>query len=93
MKPDMTTTCPHCGEEIKRNAKACPHCGSDDQTGWSEQTYLDGIDLPDGDSYEEIRRSEFGSASGRQIKKRVWIYMTALVILALFLLGLVMNFR
>ncbi|MEO6097303.1 MAG: hypothetical protein ABIW76_17270 [Fibrobacteria bacterium] len=26
---------------------SCKHCGSDDRTGWSEDTYLDGIDLPE----------------------------------------------
>lgn len=45
--------CPHCGEEIKRNAKACRHCGSDDRTGWSDDTYLDGIDLPEAGGYED----------------------------------------
>lgn len=51
--------CPYCGEPINRNAKACPHCGSDEQTGWSNDTYLDGIDLPDDVDYEELRRNEF----------------------------------
>ena len=58
--------CTHCGEEIKRSAKACPHCGSDERTGWSESTYLDGINLPDDEGYEELREREFGkSAPGR----------------------------
>jgi uncharacterized membrane protein YvbJ len=45
--------CPHCGEQIKRSATSCRHCGSDDSTGWSEGTYLDGIDLPEEGDYEE----------------------------------------
>lgn len=43
--------CPHCGERIKRDAAACRHCGSDDRTGWSEDTYLDGVDLPEAGEY------------------------------------------
>ncbi|MEM8875606.1 MAG: zinc-ribbon domain-containing protein [Planctomycetota bacterium] len=38
--------CPHCGEEVPANAAACPACGSDEQTGWSEDTIYDGLDLP-----------------------------------------------
>lgn len=45
--------CPHCGEKIKKDAAACRHCGSDDRTGWSEATYLDGIDLPEAEDYED----------------------------------------
>ena len=45
--------CPHCGEKIKRDAKACRHCGSDDRTGWSNDTYMDGIDLPEEGDYED----------------------------------------
>ncbi len=44
--------CPHCGERINRNAKSCRHCGSDDRTGWSNDTYMDGIDLPEEGDYE-----------------------------------------
>jgi hypothetical protein len=44
--------CPHCGERIRRDAKACRHCGSDERTGWSESTYLDGIDLPEEGDYD-----------------------------------------
>ncbi len=43
------------------NSKACPHCGSDENTGWSEDRYLDGIDLPEeDDSYQQMREREFG---------------------------------
>ncbi len=39
-----TWNCPLCGEPLKENAVFCPHCGSDSETGWSEDTYLDGAD-------------------------------------------------
>lgn len=45
--------CPHCGGEIKRSAASCRHCGSDDRTGWSNDTYMDGIDLPEEGGYED----------------------------------------
>lgn len=54
------TTCPFCGEPVSRNAKACRHCGSDDSTGWSDNTYLDGIDIPDEIGYDELLENEFG---------------------------------
>ena len=50
---DDWVACPHCGERIARTAKACRHCGSDEHTGWSEATYLDGIDLPEEEDYGE----------------------------------------
>lgn len=38
--------CPHCGADLPERAKFCPECGSDENTGWSEDTYLDGVSLP-----------------------------------------------
>ncbi len=38
--------CPHCGADLPGGAKFCPECGSDENTGWSEDTYLDGVSLP-----------------------------------------------
>ena len=39
--------CPNCGAEVPSKALSCPECGSDEQTGWSEDTLYDGLDLPD----------------------------------------------
>lgn len=44
-------TCPVCGEVVKAEALACPHCGSDDETGWSEDTAYDGMELPVDDEW------------------------------------------
>ncbi|MDR4509530.1 MAG: hypothetical protein MRJ65_15100 [Candidatus Brocadiaceae bacterium] len=39
--------CPNCDAEVPRKATACPECGSDKNTGWSEDTLYDGLDLPE----------------------------------------------
>jgi hypothetical protein len=44
-------TCPNCGADVPARAKACPECGADEKTGWSEEAYASGLDLPD-DSFD-----------------------------------------
>lgn len=39
--------CPNCGDPVPPGALACPSCGADEETGWSEDTMYDGLDLPD----------------------------------------------
>lgn len=39
--------CPNCGSEVSLKAMACPDCGSDENTGWSQETLYDGLDLPE----------------------------------------------
>lgn len=39
--------CPNCGAEVTLKALACPECGSDEDTGWSEDTMYDALDLPE----------------------------------------------
>ena len=39
--------CPNCGEPVPAGALACPACGADHETGWSEDTVYDDLDLPD----------------------------------------------
>lgn len=55
MKPDPTEefVCPNCGEPVPAKAKSCPECGSDENTGWNEQTYLDGVSLPYADDEDD----------------------------------------
>lgn len=58
--------CPHCGEKIRKDAASCRHCGSDDRTGWSEATYLDGVDLPEEGDYEDgLEREGFAKRSSK----------------------------
>jgi hypothetical protein len=57
-------TCPNCGADVPPNAKACPECGSDEQTGWSDETHTDGLDLPEEKfDYDEFVQREFGGKS------------------------------
>jgi len=57
MPPEI---CPDCGAAVPRNAKACPECGSDEQTGWSEESRADGLDLPDDNfDYGDFVKREF----------------------------------
>ena len=56
--------CPNCGAEVPTKAKSCPDCGSDENTGWSEDTMYDGLDLPaleesDTQSKESMLQSKF----------------------------------
>lgn len=79
--------CPHCGGEIKRNAKSCRHCGSDDSTGWSNDTYMDGIDVPEEGDYEDgLEREGFRKAAAGPNRWVVGAVSTVLI--ALFALWL-----
>jgi hypothetical protein len=78
-----TIPCPYCGEPIKKNAPACPYCGSDERTGWSEERYLDDVDLPEDTDYDEILRKEFPAQSGPP-KKIPWIAIAGAVVLLCF---------
>jgi hypothetical protein len=92
MPREETCSCPHCGEDILRSARACPHCGSDDTTGWSDDTYLDGIDLPEDDEYKEIQEREFGGHSSGGTG-RMWIAVTAFIVIIVFAAGIIAVLR
>ena len=83
--------CPHCGEPIKKNAIACPSCGSDEQTGWSDRTYLDDIDLGDEIDYDELVRNEFPGESAAP-KKNSWIAIAGAVVLLCFIAAMLKIF-
>ena len=85
MKKNDFVSCPYCGGTIKRNAKACPHCGSDEKTGWSEQTYLDGIDVGDDFDYDEMVSKEFSGGSYTVTWWKSWKTITGVLLLLLFL--------
>ena len=72
-------TCPHCGADVPRKAKACPECGSDESTGWSDRAYAERLDLPDEEfDYDEFVQREFG----KQRQPRLhWFWWTVAVLL------------
>ncbi len=78
-------SCPYCGELIKKSAKACNHCGSDEQTGWSDNTYLDGIDLGEDFNYDELEAKEFFSGKHSISWWKSWKNIMAVVMLLLFI--------
>jgi hypothetical protein len=77
-------TCPVCGADIPARAKACPECGACEKTGWSEEAYASGLDLPDGEfDYEDFVEREFGTGKPlrpRGIKPFWWWIAVALIL-------------
>jgi hypothetical protein len=83
MTPEI---CPNCGAEVPPNAKACPECGSDEETGWSEESRNDGLDLPDEKfDYEEFVDREFGSRKPVPRGLHWFWWVLGLIVLAVLL--------
>ncbi len=70
--------CPNCGAEVPIKALSCPECGSDDQTGWSEDTLYDGMDLP---AFEAIDNQPSTSL----FQKKNFLYIVAIITVLAFL--------
>jgi uncharacterized membrane protein YvbJ len=82
-------TCPHCGADVPRQAKACPACGADETTGWSESAQAGNLGIPEENfDYDEFVKEEFGTGSGRVKPRGIhWLWwVTALVLIGVFLL-------
>lgn len=80
-------TCPNCGADVPPNSRACPACGSDESTGWSEQAKYDALDLPDDAfNYDAFVQREFGSQNRRPAGRRLFWWVAALLVLALFII-------
>jgi hypothetical protein len=89
---ELTFTCPVCGADVPRRAKACPECGACEKSGWSEERYLDGVDLPE-ESWHTRRAlpgkpGHSGSKAGTQ-----WllIAVAVLIVIAFVLMTLRSN--
>jgi uncharacterized membrane protein YvbJ len=78
------SSCPNCGGPVKKNSKACPHCGSDEQTGWSENTYLDSVDLGDDVDYDDLVNKEFPDHAPSR-SKITWITIAGAIVLFFFI--------
>lgn len=75
-EPDFV--CPNCGADVPGGAKSCPECGSDERTGWSEDTYLDGVTLPDED--DDLPEAEKKPGGILDSGKILWIVVAAILI-------------
>ena len=84
-------TCPNCGADVPRNAKACPQCGACEHTGWSEEAETGDLGLPDEHfDYNEFVQREFGAK--RALPHGItWFWWVISVALAGVLLWLVLR--
>ena len=83
-------TCPNCGADVPRNAKACPGCGADESTGWADeaqQATAADLGLPEEDfDYDEFVKREFARPSPKpQGLHWVW-WLTGIALLMAILL-------
>lgn len=90
MKSAASFSCPNCGGTVPAKAPACPHCGSDENTGWSEQTYLDDIGLPENDFIDTLKE-QYGVDLGGGAWKPRMTTAAAVVMIALFALFYVLR--
>lgn len=77
-------SCPACGADVPKDAKACPECGADESTGWSEEAYASALDLPDDSfDYDDFVKRELDpnpSPTPRGIHWFWWLVAVAIVI-------------
>lgn len=83
-------TCPNCGAEVPRSARACPECGADEDTGWGECAYVNDLDLPDEKfNYDEFLKREFGDEKPSPIPAGIaWYWWVAAILLLAAILAL-----
>jgi uncharacterized membrane protein YvbJ len=79
-------TCPNCGADVPRKARACPECGSDERTGWSDDAHTQSLDLPDDNfNYDEFVQREFGKPK-RSPTRLLWTIVAIALVLGFVLL-------
>ena len=79
----LTFTCPVCGADVPRRAKACPDCGACDKSGWSQDRYLDGVHLPGEDDGYDNHRRLLGGPSRQTLMQRLWMAVGILIVIAM----------
>jgi uncharacterized membrane protein YvbJ len=85
LKNSTPENCPNCGADVPPGAKACPACGADEKTGWSQEAYVGGLNLPDEEfDYEEFVDREFGKKKALPFGISGFWWSVALVLLLLF---------
>jgi hypothetical protein len=71
---------------VPRHAEACPNCGSDDSTGWSDSAHASSLGIPDEKfDYDDFLKAEFGSHSPKPRGIHWLWWLTALILVILFL--------
>ena len=70
--------CPNCDAEVPVNALACPECGSDEQTGWSEDTLYDGMDIPAFETFDK-------GPSTSMFQNKYFLYIVGIITVLAFL--------
>jgi len=70
--------CPNCDAEVPIKALACPECGSDEQTGWSEDTMYNGMDL------QAFETSDKGPSTSL-FQNKYFLYIIAVITVLAFL--------
>ena len=88
-------TCPNCGADVPRHARACPECGADEKSGWSEEAYAERLGLPDDNfNYDEFVKEEFGPRGKVRPRGISWFWwIIALLLLAAFAYPLLRQLR
>ncbi|MHC4268304.1 MAG: zinc-ribbon domain-containing protein [Planctomycetota bacterium] len=70
--------CPNCGAEVPIKAKSCPDCGSDENTGWSDETIYDGLDLNEYDESDEKPKASL-------FQNKNFLYIVIIVTILVFI--------
>jgi len=80
----LSFSCPVCGADVPRQAKACPECGACEKSGWSEDRYLDGLNLPDEDfDYGKFAVKELGGGAKKTRTQWLWMIVAILIVIGL----------
>lgn len=96
--PTPPETCPNCGADLPRQARACPECGADERTGWSDEAVADRLGLPrDPEQFDHAawEKAEFGASADRSsprsslwkelpLRRRIWVGTALVVLVAWF---------
>lgn len=83
--PSTPSTCPVCGADVPRGAKACPDCGADERSGWNDHnTRYDGLDLPDSAFDDEPAAPRRRSSAPNSLSWLWWLVAVGLLALLIF---------